>query len=153
MRKNKQGGVALVEFALILPFLLVLTFTTTEFGRALYEYQAISKSVRVAARYLATQNVGTHQAEAANLIVYGTIQPGQGARPLLRNLTMANVMAPQWDQAGATPIINTVRVGVTGYQFRSMFTTAFGVIFPPIVFSDITATMRSAFGPPPAPAP
>jgi hypothetical protein len=153
MHTRKQGGVALVEFALILPFLLVLTFTTTEFGRALYEYQVVAKSVRAAARYLSTQNVGTHQAEAANLVVYGTIQPGQGARPLLRNLSIAQVTSVWGQTTGTPPLINTVRVGVTGYQFQSIFTTAFGVSFGTVPFSDITATMRSAFGPVPAPAP
>ena len=32
--KNTQRGVAIVEFALVLPTLLILTFITTEFGRA-----------------------------------------------------------------------------------------------------------------------
>jgi hypothetical protein len=40
-------------------------------------------------------------------------------------------------------LINTVTVGVTGYQFRSIFTTVFGLQFGTIAFSDITATMRS----------
>jgi Flp pilus assembly protein TadG len=143
MRGSTQRGVALVEFALILPLLLVLTFTTTEFGRALYEYQSVTKSVRAAARYLSTQSPGTHQAEAANLIVYGTVAPGQAAAPLAMNLTTANVIAPTWRPQGTAPLINTVTVGVTGYQFRSIFTTVFGLQFGTIAFSDITATMRS----------
>ena len=57
--KNKQNGVALVEFALILPLLLLLTFITTEFGRAVYQYNTITKSVRDAVRYLSTQTPGT----------------------------------------------------------------------------------------------
>jgi len=143
MRNSSERGVAAVEFALILPFLLILTFTTTEFGRALYEYQSVAKSVRAAARYLSTQNAGTHQAEAANLILYGYTQPPNGSPPLARGLTAANVMAPTWDQHGTAPLIKTVTVGVTGYQFRSLFTTAFGLPFGTFSFSDITATMRS----------
>ena len=113
-----------MEFALLFPFLLVLTFITTEFGRALYEYQGVTKSVREAARYLSTQNPDSHQAEAANLIVYGSI--AGGTTPLVRNLTTANVLPPSWTQVGTVPLIKTVTVGVTGYQFRSIFTTVFG---------------------------
>lgn len=141
MRRPAERGVALVEFALLLPFLLILTFTTTEFGRAMYEYQGVTKSVRAAARYLSTQNPNTHQTEASNLIVYGSI--AGGTTPLVRNLSATNVVAPVWAQQGTTPLINTVTVGVTGYQFRSIFTTVFGLPFGTITYSDITATMRS----------
>ena len=60
-----QGGAALIEFALILPFLLVLTFTVTEFGRAMYEFNLVTKSTRDAVRYLSMQTQNTHIAEAA----------------------------------------------------------------------------------------
>ena len=140
---SRQRGVAAIEFALILPLLLLLTITTTEIGRALYEYASVAKSVRAAARYLSMQNPNTHQAEAGNLIVYGYITPPSGARPLAANLSTSNVIPPVWQTAGSAPVINTVTVGVTGYQFQTIFTTVFGVTFPPITFSDITATMRA----------
>lgn len=141
MQRPAQRGVALVEFALLFPFLLVLTFATTEFGRALYEYQGVTKSVRAAARYLTTQNPDTHQTEASNLIVYGSI--AGGTTPLVRNLSATNVMTPTWTQQGTSPLIKTVTVGVTGYQFQSIFTTVFGLPFGTVTYSDITATMRS----------
>ena len=43
--KKKENGTALVEFALVLPLLLILTFITTEFSRALYQYNTLTKSV------------------------------------------------------------------------------------------------------------
>lgn len=136
-----QSGVALVEFALILPMLLVMTFITTEFGRALYQYNAITKSVRDAARYLSLQTPGTHQVEAANLIVHGNTA---GTGPVLaRGLTASHVLAPVWETVGTNPSINAVTVRVSGYQFQSMFATAFGHTFGTYTFSDITATMRS----------
>ncbi|WP_438999322.1 TadE/TadG family type IV pilus assembly protein, partial [Variovorax beijingensis] len=49
---RRQRGVALVELALITPLLLLLTFITTEFGRAMYEYNLVVKSTRDAVRYL-----------------------------------------------------------------------------------------------------
>jgi Flp pilus assembly protein TadG len=141
MRTKHQRGVAIVEFALILPMLLIMTFITTEFGRALYQYNTVAKSVRDAVRYLSVQTPGTHMAEAANLVVFGNIA-GTGA-PLAPGLATTHVAAPVWEPQGALPTINTITVRVTGYQFRSLFTTAFGHTFGTITYSDITATMRS----------
>jgi Flp pilus assembly protein TadG len=142
MRTGKrQKGVAIVEFALAVPLMLIMSFITTEFGRAVYQYNTLAKSVRDAARYLSIQTPGTHQAEAANLIVYGNTA-GTG-RPLAVGLNTSHVAAPVWSTAGSTPTINTVTVGVTGYTFSPMVATAFGLPFATITFSDIRATMRS----------
>ncbi|MGZ5200070.1 MAG: TadE/TadG family type IV pilus assembly protein [Telluria sp.] len=139
--KPRQQGVALVEFALVLPLLLVLTLAATELGRAVYRYNTTAKAVRDAVRYLAAQTPGTHTVEARNLIVYGNTA-GTGA-PLDDGLTAANVAAPTWQTAGSNPLINTVTVRVTGYRFRPMVANMVGTAFATITFSDITATMRS----------
>lgn len=138
-----QRGVALVEFALILPFLLLLTFITTEFGRAMYQYNTIAKSVRDAARYLSIQLPNTHISEARNLVVYGKLAAGAGDQPLALGLTTSNVPTPTWQNAGATPIITTVTVEVSGYTFNSMVASVFGLGFGSYTFSPIRATMRS----------
>ena len=139
--KNGQKGVAIVEFALILPFLLLLTFITTEFGRAIWEYNTLAKSVRDGARYLSTQPPGTKITEARNLMVYGNMA-GSGT-PLAIGLTTSNVPAPTWQLAGTAPVINTVTVRISGYTFNSMFTSVLGIPFGALTFPDITATMRS----------
>jgi hypothetical protein len=141
--KHRQKGVAIVEFALILPFLLLLTFITTEFGRAIWEYNSLTKSVRDSARYLSIQT--PHDpiaiAKARNLTVYGNLA-GTGT-PLAIGLSTSNVPDPIWQTAGTNPVINTVTIRITGYTFNSMFTSVFGLPFGAITFSDITATMRS----------
>src|SRR5688500_11611226 len=101
--KRRQHGVALVEFALILPLLLLLTFITTEFGRAMYQYNTLAKSVRDSARYLSMQTPGTKMTEARNLVVYGNTA-GTGT-PLALGLTMAHVPNPTWQNAGTNPVI------------------------------------------------
>jgi Flp pilus assembly protein TadG len=140
--KLSETGVALTEFALILPLLLILTFITTEFGRALYQYNTITKSVRDAARYLSVQTAGTKITEAKNLVVFGNTA-GTGAG-LTAGLTISNVPNPTWQPAGTNPTINTVTIRVTNYTFRSLFTSAFGVTFGNITYGPISATMRSA---------
>lgn len=48
---NKQGGQGMLEFALILPILLLLVFGIIEMGRLLFIYVAVTTTSREAARY------------------------------------------------------------------------------------------------------
>lgn len=143
--RKQQRGVALVELALIIPLLLLLTFITTEFGRAMYEYHVLVKAVRDAARYLSVQPPGTHIEQAQNLMVYGSLAAGD--KPLIGNLTLANVPAGTcctWQQAGTAPIFQTVTVRITGYTFKPTVGGAFGAsLGDHITFPPITATMRA----------
>jgi Flp pilus assembly protein TadG len=139
--KSRQSGVALVEFALILPFLLVLTLITTELGRALYQYNIISKSVRNAVRYLSMQAPGTNIDQAKNLVVFGNLS-GTGSA-LAIGLSKSLVPDPVWSTAGTGPVINTVTIKVSGYRFTPLFTSVFDINLGVMNFSDIGATMRS----------
>lgn len=146
--KHKINGAALVEFALVLPLLLLLSFITTEYSRALYQYNILTKSVRDASRYLSTQNPGTKIAEAKNLVVYGSL--ANTGSPLAIGLALNQVKDPAWALRGASPVINTVTVTIRGcattpppcYQFTSILASAFGVDFGTIPYADISATMR-----------
>lgn len=145
--KNRQSGAALVEFALVLPLLLILTFITTEFGRALYQYNILAKSVRDAARYMSIQTPSdtTKYQTARNLVVHGN--PSGTGTPLVIGLEDGLVPDPTWQLAGAAPAINTVTVKVTGYTFQPLLHSAFGLNFGPaggIPFAPISATMRGA---------
>jgi hypothetical protein len=138
---KRERGVALVEFALVLPLLLLVTFVVTEYSRALYQYNTLTKSVRDAARYLSTENPGTHIAQAKNLVVYGN--PAGSGTPLAIGLTTSRVPDPIWVIRGSAPVINTVTIRITGYTFTPMFAQAFGVNFGNITYADISATMRA----------
>ncbi len=109
---QRQKGVALVEFALILPFLLLLSIMAIEFGRAIWEYNILTKSVRDAARYLSIQTPGTPDHRGAQ--PDGLRQPGAApGRPLAIGLSLSNVPAATcctWQTAGTGPVINTVTV-------------------------------------------
>ena len=147
--KHRQVGVALIEFALVLPFLLLLAFITIEYGRALYQYNTLAKSVRDAVRFLSIQNPGTMTTEAKNLVVYGDVV--NTGTPLAFGLSLAQVKDPTWQPSGAAPVINTVTVTIKGcatsaapcYKFVPIFSGAFGLNFGDIDYADISATMRA----------
>ena len=142
MKKRKfQQGTAIVEFALVIPMLVLLTFIAIELGRALMEYNTVAKSVRDATRYLSIQLPGTKFTEARNLVVYGNIA-GSGT-PLLTGLNTGLVPDPTWQPAGSDPVITTVTVQVSGYTFRPQMSSVFGIPLGPFTFGPIQATMRS----------
>jgi Flp pilus assembly protein TadG len=76
---RRQRGLAAVEFAIVAPVLLLLMLGVAELGRALYQYNTLSKAVRDSARYYSTHAfVGTTTTEdpaartyAINLVKYG----------------------------------------------------------------------------------
>ena len=52
-RNNRVHGAAMVEFAIVLPLLIILLFGFTELGRMLYQQNQLTKQVGAGARYLA----------------------------------------------------------------------------------------------------
>ena len=150
MRKyHLQQGAALIELALSIPFMIMLSMIVIEFGRALYEYNTATKSVRDAVRYLSAQAPNTLPnapcpTAAQNLVVYGTTTAG--SKPLVPGLKVSAVSC-SWQTTGALPLINTVTVTVTGYRFTSMVSNVFGLQLSDanggISFGNITATMRT----------
>ena len=57
-------GQSLVEFALILPMMLVVMFMITEFGRALYTYNVLATAARAGARAAVVSGSGSAVANA-----------------------------------------------------------------------------------------
>jgi len=51
MRKIKEAGTALVEFALAIVLVLTLIFGVIDFGRAIFAYVWVAKTARMGARY------------------------------------------------------------------------------------------------------
>lgn len=96
----RESGVAIVEFTIVLPLLLLLLLATAEFGRALFQYNALNKTTRDAARLVASRallgttsvvNISAQlQSEAANLLVFGNVVGG--GTPLLPGLSTGNVV-------------------------------------------------------------
>ena len=139
--KQREKGVALTEFALALPMLLMLMLPILEFGRAYYQYNTIAKSVRQAARYLSVRSPGVDADKARNIVVYGN--PAGTGTPLVPGLSLSNVPTPTWGTTGSYPVLNTVTVTVTGYTFVPLVKGVSWIAFDDIAFGSIQATLRS----------
>ena len=152
MRTNKsQSGVALIELGISIFLLVTIVFGITEFGRAVYQYNALAKAARDGVRFLAVKDAtvpGT-VAEAKCVVVYGNLSCS--GSPLVPNLTVAMVSVCQpLDPActathqaqGASPVINLVTVTIGGGTTPYVFQSLASFVVPDIAFSAISATMR-----------
>ena len=54
-RAQRQQGVAIVEFTITVPLLLLALLAFGEFGRMLYQYNSLLQGSRDAARFVASQ--------------------------------------------------------------------------------------------------
>ncbi|NSX11459.1 pilus assembly protein [Pseudomonas lini] len=97
---RRQQGLAMVEFTLALPVLLLLLLALGEFGRMLYQYNVLLQASRDADRFVASQawnsTLGavslsnTLQTQTKNVAVYGV--PSQTGTPVISGLTANDVV-------------------------------------------------------------
>ena len=96
---SRERGLAMVEFAIVLPAILLIMFGVTEMGNAILRYNSLTKAVQDGARHASAYALlGTSgsvlidaqlEAEIRNLVVFGNIA-GSGT-PLLDGLTPSQV--------------------------------------------------------------
>ena len=117
---RKQKGQSLVEFALVVPFLLLVVVGTIEIGRAYYYYNTLSKAVREGARYMSghTYDPALEFPNVQNMVVYGNI--GGSGNPVLTGLTTGMVtITPRGGGTSRTTPPNWVKVSVS-YPYTSV---------------------------------
>jgi hypothetical protein len=114
-----QRGLAVTEFAIVLPLLLFLVFATAEVGRYLYQYNSLTKAVRDGARYLSMNSYTAAGAvtedaweETKNVILYGSTTADDSSEPVLPGLTRDNV---EIGYAG-----EDLRISISGYGYHPM---------------------------------
>lgn len=149
IRLMKQRGSVTVELALLLIPLIVLAFGVTEYGRAIYQYNTITKGVRDGVRHLSQYAPGdiARIAEAKCLAVYGKTNCSSSDTPLIPGLSTNNVTvrdrsvptdAPGYNlQETGRGTVNLVAVEVNGYAFTSLVP----FVVPNFTFGSIRATM------------
>jgi Flp pilus assembly protein TadG len=146
-RRHRHRGVAAVEFALLLTPMILMIFGATEFGRAIYTYNTLDKTVRDAVRHLSQHGPGDGaiQAQARCLAVFGNtncsgtaIAPGldTGAVTLCDAISCPGTHAAQPTGSGA---VNLVTVTIVGYSYNSVVE----FVMPDLNFNNISATMRA----------
>lgn len=82
-----RNGVAMVEFAIVIPVLFILFAGGWEMARGLLMYEALNKSVRNASRYMARIETPTQEL-ARRLVLTGDIDVDQPPRFNHNNLTV-----------------------------------------------------------------
>jgi Flp pilus assembly protein TadG len=78
-RIRKDNGQTFVEFALVLPILVLLVFGITQFGLAFRNYLAITDAARVGARAAAVKRTSS-PCTAAQTAIQNTVSAGQWAQ-------------------------------------------------------------------------
>lgn len=148
-----QRGAAAIEFALVMLFLIPLVVGVIETGRALYAYDTLAKSVRSAARYLATvrPNDAADRQRATCLAVTGSIANAGGVcsgTPILSGLTpgMVTILEPSTSNevrlvATGAGTIDLVTVSISGYPLS----TIGSAIFPDLTLGTISVTVPYVF--------
>ena len=155
MRFCFQKGAATIEFSFLIAPLLLMLFGVTEYGRAIYQYNTLVKSVRDATRYLSTVQAGSGYAVAQCLAVYGT--SNCSGSPLAPGLTtdmvsicdasISSCQATHQSQTTGSGTVNLVTVTVSGYQFHSLINFPLGDVTvgaPNLTYNSIRNTMRQA---------
>jgi len=142
-------GLALVEFTLVVPIILLVLMGGAELSRALYQYNALTKSVEGATRYLAgvaiegssgviDLDTGGKKATAQNLVNYG--QPNGGGALLLDGTVTFD--------ADGVPSSSPTHVQVTvEYNYVPMLGTipgfGYGADYTPDLEFHVSLTMRA----------
>lgn len=130
-RHDRVRGAAVIEFALTVVFLLILTVGVTEIGRAFWYFSALQKAVREGARCLSNlQWLGAAATDQCRQLVMDDANAA-AVRPVL-NLSNVEIScdgaACAWG-AGAAP--EYVRVDVVNYRMAWLWNIGGGPLPPP----------------------
>ena len=146
-RNQFQLGLAAIEFVFVLPVLLILAFAIIDFGRLLFQYDALTKSTRDAAKYVARTVKPAANALAVEIAAYDAIvveaqrlalcgrTTACGSSTLVNGLSASNISV---DYPVAVGGIRYVRVKVDNYSY-SYITNVLGVSKS---LATISVTMR-----------
>jgi Flp pilus assembly protein TadG len=135
---KKQRGVAAIEFAVVLPVCLFLFLAVAEFGRAIMQYNTLTRTVRDATRFASSAAIkGQTQivtiddqliTDVGNVAAYGV--PAGSATSLLPGLVPANFSIAE-DGSGVITVTAT-------YPYQPLL----GAVLPQVMQSG---TVTSAF--------
>ncbi|MCS0454241.1 pilus assembly protein [Vibrio diabolicus] len=92
-----QDGLAIIEFILVLPVLLMLTVLVIDVSRAFIQYTEVNKALQNGARYAVVDTYGTLDFDAIadennikNVVVYGT--PTASSNPVIDYIDVGDIV-------------------------------------------------------------
>jgi hypothetical protein len=139
--RSTRRGTAILEFTLVLPFLVSIFLGVVFFGQDLFIYNELEERVRSASRFASIQSYDSlnlldpalscasctvvldptnsqFARRVRDFLVYGTPTPGDAPQPLIDGLTRANVKVTML-------VVNNfpvgVRVGIINYGMVTQF--------------------------------
>ena len=116
--RREEGGAAVVEFALVLPILMLFVFIFVDAARGFYTVNSLVASVREGARYASAQNLTcpTPTTPEINRIKDKVIRSAVlfGGANVTRAMVQVTMVT-----SGATAC-ESVRVRVNNYPFRTL---------------------------------
>jgi Flp pilus assembly protein TadG len=116
-------GAAIVEFAIVLSLMLLITAGIFEFGRAFQYYDALAKATRDAARYMSAAPKATISSVAVSN-AQALVVAAANAANLNPLLTTAEVVVTCLDAGGSAVACadgtapNSVQVSISGYSIN-----------------------------------
>ena len=121
--RAEEQGAQLVEFALVLPLLLLLILAIADFGFMFQRYEVLTNAAREGARLAVLPGYGDAdvQARVTAYVSSGRV-PTSGTNP---NVLVENVSIPM---SGGRPPISAKRVTVT-YTYTFQFLNALSAFF------------------------
>jgi Flp pilus assembly protein TadG len=143
IRRQPAKGLAIIEMAIILPILILLTLAAGEFGRAFIQYSRLSHRVQSAARFVAENALqgttgvalltATVHTQARNLVVYGT--PSVGTTPAVPGLSPDDV------------VVTVTPAGVISVSINYAYKPVIGEVFPAFGFGEDIETAAISMNP------
>ena len=111
--RDRQRGDGLVEFALVLPVLLLLLFGILDGGRAVYAYHVVANSAREGARYASVTTRTADQVRSRVLTYAVALDPAR-VSVIVRYPTATTVQVEvRYDFSLFTPVVAQAMGGNT----------------------------------------
>src|SRR5689334_7824086 len=112
---KSERGAALVEFALVVPFLMMIMCATIDFGLAVYTLANLTTAVREGGRFAAARfpYAAANDTSVTNRVytfIAGLNNTGMNAAQI--KATISSTIPD--------PTTGNIRVSITGYQFKPM---------------------------------
>ena len=139
VRKSRQRGQTLVEFALVSLLFFVVLIGLVEFARALWTWNTIVQATRAGARFAVVETPVASDTTVKNYVVY--LNAAGTGSAVLPGLTTSNVQVSYFKHANPPVAATTVsekynadivQISITGYSFN--FVVPFfgsGITLPP----------------------